>query len=176
MNATMTCEQYKLSQVIQNYSKTDQKVKLTQYLCGAADDNDVCSLSGCLHVKMQERSLQGVCQNDNINLWDNPVICGSGDGDNHAPAATTDKPNGMAAASSSMNVAEASEPTVTPSTSLSPGPATTTLPTQTASSSPVGSPSTSLGSSSNASSKMLAAGFGELTAAGVFLIVLIASL
>ena len=176
MNATMTCEQYKLSNVIQNYSRTDEKVKLTQYLCGAANDNDVCSLSGCLHVHTLERSLQGVCDNDNVNLWDNPVICGPSDGDDQAPAATTDEPNGMAAASSSMNVAEASEPTVTLSTSLSPGPATTTLPTQTASSSPVGSPSTSLGSSSNASSKMPAAGFGELTAAGVFLIVLMKSL
>ena len=48
VNATMTCGQYKLSEVIQNYSKTDQKVKLTQYLCGAANDSDVCSLSGCL--------------------------------------------------------------------------------------------------------------------------------
>ena len=175
MNATMTCGQYKLSEVIQNYSKTDPKVKLTKYLCGAANDSDVCSLSRCLHVKWGENSLQGVCQND-VNLFKNPGICGSSDDDNQPPPATTDEPNGMVAASSSMTVAEASQSTGTPSTSSSPGPATTTLPTQTASSSPVGSPSTSLGSSSNASSTMLAAGLGGLTAAGLFLIVLMASL
>lgn len=144
-------------------------MKLTRYLCGKASDSDVCSLSKCLGSKDPEHSLKGICQNDNVNLWDNPQICGSSGGGGGEKAATT---TGQADA---MGTA-ASEPTVTPSTSSSPGPATTTLPTQTASSSPAGSPSTSLGSSSNATSKMLAAGFGELITAGVFLIVLMASL
>ena len=176
VKATTTCGQDRLSEVIQNYSKTDQKVKLTRYLCGNASDSDVCALSKCLGAKAPEHSLKGICQNDNVNLWDNPQICGGSGGDGAEPATTTDKADKMATASLSITVAEASGPTVTPSTSSSPGPATTTLPTQIASSSPAGSPSTSLGSSLNATSRMLAAGCGELIAAGLFLIVLMASL
>lgn len=156
VNATKTCGQYKLSEVIQDYSQTDHKVKLTRYLCGKASDNDVCSLSTCLGVaKAPVYSLKGICQNDNPNLRSNPRICGSSGGDDEEPAATTD---GTAAASSSINVSKASEPTATPSTSSSSGTATTT------------------GSSSNATPRILAGGLGELIAAGVSLIVLMAIL
>ena len=172
----MTCGQYKLSEVIQDYSKTDQKIKLTQYTCGKASDSDICSLSECLGVKVLEHSLKGVCQNDNVNLSDNPSICGSSGSDDGEPVTTTDEADETATASSSLTVAESAEPTVTSLISSSPGPATTSSPTQTASSSPAGTPSTSLDTSSNATSKILAAGFGVLTAAGAFLIVLLVSL
>lgn len=173
VSATKTCGQYKLSKVIQDYVKTDQSVKLTHYLCGKANNSDLCALSRCIGAKKREHSLKGVCQNSNVNLWDNPETCITDDGDAGGDDSTTitdDDTDSTTAASSSTTVADASNSTATASTSSSSDTATTTSPAQTPSNTAAANPSPS----SNAASRMHTAGLGELTATGVLLIVLVA--
>lgn len=119
-----------------NYQAMDDKSEnLANYLCGKLDNNDICCLSTCLGATKQEHGLAGICNNNNVNLFDNDVICdgssgGSGD---------------QAAASSSSTVTDAPKPTVTPSPSSptsSSIAAQTTLPTHTTTSAPTATSST----------------------------------
>ena len=163
VNATKTCEQCKLSKVIQNYAQMDRSVSLTQYLCGKVDNSDLCALSQCIGAREPEHGLEGVCQNSNVNLFDNQLICGAGDGGGGAATA---------AASSSTPVANASDSTATATTSSNSDIAMTTSPAQTPSNTAAAGPSPS----SNAASRMLTAGLGRLIATGVWLIVPVAGL
>ena len=169
-----------------NYQAMDDKSeKLANYLCGKLDNNDICCLSTCLGTLQPEHGLAGICNNNNVNLFDNDVICngssgggggGSGDGDGDG---SSDGSDDQAAASSSSTVTDAPEPTVTPSPSSptsSSIAAQTTLPTQTttsaqtATSSPAGTSGSSAGPSIGAANVMalgllvvvlLTAGIGE---------------
>jgi len=118
-------------------------VKLSNYLCGKVNDSDICCLSRCIGAKQPEHSLKGICKVNDVSLWENAEICGSGSsGGGGGGGGGGSGDTGQAAASSSTIVAGASKPTPTPSTSSSIK-AQTTLPTQTASSSPAGSSSSS---------------------------------
>ena len=163
-----------------NYQAMDNKSeKLANYLCGKLDNNDICCLSTCLGTTQQENSLAGICNNNNVNLYDNGGICGvssdggdGGAGDENGDS-SSDGSDDQAAASSSSTVIDAPEPTVTPSP-LSPTSssiaAQTTFPTQTATSSPGGTSGSSAGSSIGVANVMalrilvvvlLTAGIGE---------------
>ncbi|KAL9118300.1 MAG: hypothetical protein Q9187_005156 [Circinaria calcarea] len=173
--ATETCGQYKLSKVIQDYAKTGPSVKLTHYLCGKAGDMDLCALSRCIGAKKREHGLKGVCQNSDVNLFDNPEVCDTDNSDAGGDDSTTTTDNNtdyITDAFSPNTVADASDSTATATTSSSSDIATTTSPAQTLSNTAAASPSPSL----NAASRMLTAGLGELTARGVLLIVLVAGL
>ena len=181
--ATETCGQYKLSTVIQNYAKTDQTVKLTNYLCGRAGNSDLCDLSGCIGAKKPEHGLKGVCSpNSNVNLFENPEICGTDDsgdtggGDDSTTMTTDDNTDDTTAAPSSTtpSVADVSISTAAASTISNSNTATTTTsPAQTPSNTAAANPSPS--PSSYAASRMRTVGLGELTVVGVLLIVLLAN-
>lgn len=166
---------YTLSQVIQDYAslRTDQRGSLTHYLCGRANNSDLCALSGRVGAKDPEHGLKGVCANTYVNILNNPDPChidNSDAGGDDSITTTNDATDDTTAVSSPATVADAWDSTATASTSSSLDTATTTSQAQTlsntaaASSSPI----------SNAASKMLTAGLGELTAAGILLIVLVA--
>ena len=163
-----------------NYQAMDDKSeKLANYLCGKLNNTDICCLSTCLGATEQEHSLAGNCNNNNVNLFNNDVICdgssGGGDGDGDSSSGSGDQ----AAASSSSTVTDAPEPTVTPSPSSPTSssiaaqmtlPTQTTTSAQTATSSPAGTSGSSAGSSIGAANVMalgllvvvlLTAGIGE---------------
>ena len=185
------CNKCKARAAFTDYqSLKDKSVKLVNYLCGKVDDSDICCLSNCIGARQPEHTLKGICKNDDVNLFDNDGIdCGgdSDDGEGGGGGGGDSDDDGGAVASSSSTVADASEPTVTPSTSskiatqttLPPQSVTpstslsttaqTTLPTQTATSSPAGSSS----SSSSAGSSIRAA---NTLALGLLVLILIAGI
>ena len=169
----------------------DKSVKLANYLCGKIDDSDICCLSECIGARQPEHSLNGICKNDNVNLWDNDTIdCGGGGGDDDddddGKGGEDSDDNDQTAASSSATGAHASEPTVTPSTSSNTA-VQTTFPTQTATSSPAGSSSpspspssTSIPTSTSTSTSTSSAGSSiraaNIIAVGFLTVILIAGI
>ena len=168
----------------------DKSVKLANYLCGKIDDSDICCLSECIGARQPEHSLNGICKNDDVNLWDNDTIdCGGGSGgggggddddDDDGKGGEDSDDNDQTAASSSATGAHASEPTVTPSTSSNTA-VQTTFPTQTATSSPTGSSSpipspssTSIPTSTSSAGSSIRA--ANLIALGFLVVILIAGI
>ena len=184
------CNKCKARTTFTDYQSLKEKsVKLANYLCGKVDDSDICCLSNCIGARQPEHTIKGICKNDDINLFDNDGIdCGGDSDDGEGGGGGGDSnDDGGAAASSSATVADASKPTVTPSTSLKTATQTTlppqsvtpstslsttaqtTSPTQTATSSPAGSSS----STSSAGSSIRAA---NITALGLLVLILTAGI
>ena len=179
------CNKCKTSPFANYQAMGDKSEKLANYLCGKLDNNDICCLSACLGATKQEHGLAGICNNNDVNLFDNDVICdgssgggggggggaGNGDGDD-----SSDGSNDQAAASSSSTVANAPEPTSTPSPSpptsssivaQTTSPTQTTTSAQTATSSPAGTSGSSAGSSIRAANVMALGVLVVLLTAGI---------
>ena len=184
------CNKCRISPFANYQAMGDKSEKLANYLCGKLDNNDICCLSACLGATKQEHGLAGICNNNDVNLFDNDVICdgssgggggggGAGDGDD-----SSDGSNNQAAASSSSTVANTPKPTSTstpsPSPSPSPSPPTsssivaqttspiqTTTSAQTATSSPAGTSGSSAGSSIRAANVIALGILAVLLTAGI---------
>lgn len=179
VSATEMYGQYTLSQVIQNYasSRTDQRGSLTHYLCGKASNSDLCALGTRMGVRKREHSLAGVCTKTYVNILDYPDPCHTDiidAGDDDSSTTADDTTGNTINASSPTTVTDASGSTATALMSQSSDPATTTSQAQTTSI--TADASSTPTPTSNAASRMLTAGSGELTTAGVLLIVLVAGL